>query len=113
MKGVYEGLGKNFSEYEFSVIAKYESWKENDWKDGHGNKIKNWKTKFKNQIPFLKPIYTNGNTAKNRNERNIQGRKELAAEVVATLHGENVNANQKVGTKPSNHVKSGGHSWDA
>jgi len=39
---------------EFSVKAKYESWVENNWKDGNNNKIKNWKTKLKNTLPFLK-----------------------------------------------------------
>jgi len=43
---------------DFSLKAKYESWKESNWKDGNGKPIKNWKTKLKNTIPFLKP--TNG-----------------------------------------------------
>ncbi|CAL2091844.1 DUF1376 domain-containing protein [Tenacibaculum sp. 190524A05c] len=33
---------------------KYESWKENDWKDGNNNKIKNWKSKILNTLPYLK-----------------------------------------------------------
>jgi len=33
---------------------KYESWKENDWKDGHDKKIKNWKSKILNTLPYLK-----------------------------------------------------------
>jgi hypothetical protein len=36
-----------------SLKAKYDSWLENDWKDGHGNKITNWKTKFKNSLDFM------------------------------------------------------------
>jgi hypothetical protein len=36
-----------------SLKAKYDSWLENDWKDGHGNKITNWKTKFKNSLDFI------------------------------------------------------------
>jgi len=36
-----------------SLKAKYDSWIENDWKDGHGNKITNWKTKFKNSLDFM------------------------------------------------------------
>lgn len=42
--------------YRFSIEAKYESWVENKWKDGNGSKIKNWKTKLKNTIPYLKPM---------------------------------------------------------
>lgn len=36
-----------------SVKLKYESWKENGWKDGNDKKIKNWKVKILNTIPFL------------------------------------------------------------
>lgn len=44
-------------ELEFSLQSKYETWVENGWKDGNGKKIVNWKTKLKNTIPFLRPIY--------------------------------------------------------
>lgn len=47
-------LGIKYLSYEFSLKAKFESWVENKWKDGNDNKIKNWKTKIKNTIPFLK-----------------------------------------------------------
>lgn len=39
---------------EFHLKAKYDSWVEDGWKDGNGNKIKNWKTKLKNTLPYLK-----------------------------------------------------------
>ena len=45
----------DFKLYEFSLKSKYESWVENGWKDGNDNKIKNWKSKIKNTIPYLKP----------------------------------------------------------
>ena len=32
---------------------KYEAWVINDWKDGNGNPIKNWKVKLLNTIPYL------------------------------------------------------------
>jgi len=44
----------------FHLKAKYDSWVENSWKDGNGNKIKNWKIKLNNTIPFIKTNY-NGN----------------------------------------------------
>jgi hypothetical protein len=50
----------NYDAYLYSVTAKYEQWVANGWKDGNGNKIVNWKTKLKNTLPHLKPIYTNG-----------------------------------------------------
>lgn len=33
---------------------KYESWIENDWKDGNGKSIKNWKSKLLNTLPYIK-----------------------------------------------------------
>lgn len=44
---------------EYSVKAKYETWIENNWKDGNGNEIKNWKTKLKNTLPYLKENINN------------------------------------------------------
>lgn len=46
----------NYSSYEFSVKSKYESWVDNNWKDGNDKPILNWKLKLKNTIPHLKPI---------------------------------------------------------
>lgn len=46
--------GKDFMGLKFSIEAKYESWKENEWKDGNDKKIKSWKTKFNNTLPYLK-----------------------------------------------------------
>ena len=34
--------------------AKFESWVELGWKDGHGNKILNWKSKLLSTLPYLK-----------------------------------------------------------
>jgi len=52
-----EILKEKFAPLEFSLKAKYESWVSNGWKDGHDNIIKNWKSKIKNTIPYLKPEY--------------------------------------------------------
>ncbi|MCP1996629.1 DUF6291 domain-containing protein [Flavobacterium sp. HSC-61S13] len=38
----------------YPLTAKYDSWIENNWRDGHDNPIKSWKTKIKNTIPHLK-----------------------------------------------------------
>jgi hypothetical protein len=48
--------GINFSQYEYSLKSKYEAWVDNSWMDGNDKKIKNWKSKIKNTIPFLKPV---------------------------------------------------------
>lgn len=36
------------------VRLKYQSWKENGWKDGNGKEIKNWKSKLLNTLTYLK-----------------------------------------------------------
>lgn len=59
---IFKQLGKNSSEYEYSLRAKYFQWKEDSWIDGYGQPIKNWKTKLANTISSLKPIYQNRNT---------------------------------------------------
>jgi len=38
---------------ESGLKNKYDSWVENNWKDGHNSKITNWKTKLLNTIPYL------------------------------------------------------------
>lgn len=45
---------KDFKTIENSAKLKFESWIENDWKDGNDKKIKNWKSKILNTIPHLK-----------------------------------------------------------
>ena len=48
---------------DFQLEAKYNAWKEDSWKDGNGNKIKNWKTKIQNTMPYFKNVQINkGNT---------------------------------------------------
>jgi hypothetical protein len=37
-----------------AVKLKYESWINNNWKDGNDKKIINWKTKLLNTLPFIK-----------------------------------------------------------
>lgn len=44
-----------FDSLKFSIQSKYESWIDNNWKDGNDTKIINWKTKIKNVLPYLKP----------------------------------------------------------
>ena len=53
-----------FESLKYSIQSKYEQWIENGWKDGHGNEIKQWKTKLKNTLPHLKQLNTlqNGTT---------------------------------------------------
>lgn len=52
----------NFTTLKFSIEAKYNSWVDAGWVDGNGKKIKNWKSKIANVLPFLKPINTQPQT---------------------------------------------------
>lgn len=45
-------------EFDFEIEAKYDQWKADDWKDGNGNPIKNWKTKLQNTMPYFKGVTT-------------------------------------------------------
>ncbi|MDO4782120.1 MAG: hypothetical protein Q4A09_02750 [Capnocytophaga felis] len=38
---------------DFSIKSKYETWKDNGWKNGYDVPIKNWKQSLKNIFPFL------------------------------------------------------------
>lgn len=54
----------NFVEYEYSLKSKYQQWVDNDWRDGHDKKIKNWKTKIQNTYPFLTKTQPQKQTSK-------------------------------------------------
>lgn len=59
---VFEKLGEpEFEKIKIAMKLKYQSWIENDWCDGFGTKIKNWKSKILSTIPYLKKE-NNGNT---------------------------------------------------
>lgn len=55
------------------IELKYKSWKENDWKDGHNVKIKNWKTKLLNTLQYLK-----NDKASNKNPTGVGNTKSSA-----------------------------------
>jgi hypothetical protein len=43
------------SNLEFAIQSKFLAWSENNWIDGNGKKIKNWKSTLINSIPYMKP----------------------------------------------------------
>lgn len=59
-------FSNKFESLKYSIQSKYESWVDNNWNDGNDKPIKNWKTKLKNTLPFLKQLNTtaNGTTGK-------------------------------------------------
>ena len=60
---IYKQLEKDFEPFKFPVLAKYTTWIDNGWKNGHNKPIKNWKNTLNNTIPHIKGIY---NGRKNR-----------------------------------------------
>lgn len=48
-----EKLGVPPQELTYSLSVKYFTWKNDGWKDGYGNEIKNWKNKLSNTLPHL------------------------------------------------------------
>lgn len=73
----------DFEQLKFSIQSKYETWVSDDWKDGHGIKIKNWKTKLKNTLPYLKKV-NNGNT-----QQSINNEERRRSYIERVLHGSN------------------------
>lgn len=49
--------------------SKYDSWIENDWKDGNDKKITNWKVKLLNTIPYIPTMNTDEETVDQMNDR--------------------------------------------
>lgn len=43
----------NFNVSENQINAKYQSWKANNWRNGNGKQIKNWKSTLLNTLPYL------------------------------------------------------------
>lgn len=54
---IYDAESPNI---DFQIKTKYESWRENGWKNGNNRPIKNWKTALKATLPYL--LKPNSNT---------------------------------------------------
>ena len=78
---IYTQLGKKTEPYHFGLLAKYQSWLDNGWKNGHGKPIKNWKNTLNNTIPHIKAIY-NG---KQNNKKAISYSKEFEEELARKI----------------------------
>lgn len=89
-KEVYQqDLKLDYQPYDFTLRAKYQSWMEAGWKDGNDKPIKNWKSKLKNTIPHLKPIYgkfnsNNTNDSNTTQNRNSYGGSKVSGKVSAS-----------------------------
>ena len=71
-------LNEKYDSYEFALKQKYAAWVADGWVDGHGNKIKNWKTKLGNTISFLKPMNNNIQNDKfTKQQSKLKGLEEL------------------------------------
>jgi uncharacterized protein YdaU (DUF1376 family) len=77
---IYKQLEKDFEPFKFPVLAKYTTWIDNGWKNGHNKPIKNWKNTLNNTIPHIKGIY-NGR----KNNTNTDKYASLKAEISKNL----------------------------
>ena len=77
---IFKQLGKEAEPFEFALKAKYNSWIDNGWKNGHGKPIKNWKNNLNNTIPHIKGIY-NGKSNKNGLSYSTEFQEELARKI--------------------------------
>lgn len=82
-------LSLKFPNLDFQVQTKYESWIENNWKDGFNNEIKNWKLKLKSAITYLKPNNNGKQFAKPNGNEALANRLKSYAE----SHGVNQEQN--------------------
>jgi hypothetical protein len=55
-----------------AISLKYETCIQQGWKDGHGNKISNWKLKFVNMLKFEKPWSFGKDETPHRTQPNMQ-----------------------------------------
>jgi 23S rRNA pseudoU1915 N3-methylase RlmH len=83
-------LSLKFPNLDFQVQTKYESWIENNWKDGYDKEIKNWKLKLNSAITYLKPI----NNGKQFTKPN--GNEALANRLESYAKSHGVNQEQNV-----------------
>ena len=87
-KEIYQiELKMDFSLYEFAVRAKYQSWIDAGWKDGHKKPIQAWKNKLRNLIPYLKPIYgksTHNNSNNGFTKTTVAGSNATSGKTSAT-----------------------------
>lgn len=74
----------------YSIKAKYDSWIENGWKDGNNTPIKQWKTKIRNTLPYLKPINNGykGNSIEEKNSADEKRRIEYLERVFSANSGQ-------------------------
>lgn len=51
--GLNKGNELRLNVCRIKLNAKFEAWEANDWKTGHGRKIKNWRSTLLNTLPFM------------------------------------------------------------
>lgn len=75
-----EKLGLESANYKISSESKYQTWLDNEWRDGYDNPIRDWKSKARNIVPHLKEIKPNASNIP------IAGR-QTAETLAANLQG--------------------------
>jgi uncharacterized protein YdaU (DUF1376 family) len=74
---IYKQLEKDFEPFKFPLLAKYTTWIDNGWKNGHNKPIKNWKNTLNNTIPHIKGIYNGGKNNTNKTSYTTDFKEDL------------------------------------
>ena len=69
-----KGLNIDYEKLKETIDEKYNTWIKNGWKDGNGKEITDWEQKFKNTLPYLRPMPTKVQTEKQTVKGNWGGK---------------------------------------
>ena len=76
---------KDAQYYNHALTSKYNTWLDDDWKNAHGKKIKNWKNALNNTLPYLKPIYPDKKSIPFTTKKHIPKAPEPRKKVAVTI----------------------------
>jgi hypothetical protein len=69
-----KGLNIDYEKLKETIDEKYNTWIKSGWKDGNGKEITDWQQKFKNTLPYLRPMPTKAQTEKQTVKGNWGGK---------------------------------------
>jgi len=76
---------KDAQYYNHALTSKYNTWLDDDWKNAHGKKIKNWRNALNNTLPYLKPIYPDKKSIPFTTKKHIPKAPEPRKKVAVTI----------------------------
>lgn len=71
-----KSLNIDYENLKETIDEKYSTWFKAGWKDGNGKDIVDWEQKFKNTLPYLKPMPKNKTNVDTKTKINFGGGKK-------------------------------------